>query len=487
MHIISQFQTASKMYFSVSFRIVFIFWVAVCNNILAQSPILFGDSGNESFTNILLLKNDGYVLSGSRRADGNGSDDISLHFFNAEGTLTQCNYFGKEKSDLPFHMSKARNRDLLLTGQGFPNTNSTEPFAILYRINEFGQPLWDITLNFRTGYVIRELRNGNIAVAGFEDGDYWLTLLTSSGEFLQESNYGTIYKDYVFGLLETSDSGLLLGGIKNGFHSPEGHDYKIPDSNLLFIKTNEKGEELWQKEIGGAGHDFLSVMEMGADQNIYVAGSTQGDGKQSFDAFLMKMDEEANVIWQRTVGGADFEYGSALSIAPTGEIYLCGTTNSDVNSENPDIFISKFDTAGNQLWYKQLGSSNADYAKAITVNSLGEIILAGSSKEGGNQQYLIVKLDSDGEVIGIKPVEPNNPLVFLSPNPTTDIVRLTIAHDSFCEAFQYTLMSINGKTIESRKAYGSVWLDFRNLPKGIYVVNVLLEDGTKFSERILKK
>jgi Secretion system C-terminal sorting domain len=64
---------------------------------------------------------------------------------------------------------------------------------------------------------------------------------------------------------------------------------------------------------------------------------------------------------------------------------------------------------------------------------------------------------------------------------------MSVATHTFCGAFTYELYSMEGKRIESAVGYGSVLLDCSQLQSGMYVVKVLLEDGTKLTEKLMVK
>ncbi|HHS95368.1 MAG TPA: hypothetical protein ENJ45_02170, partial [Phaeodactylibacter sp.] len=322
------------------FSLFFLFLLLVIRWSFAQQFNLLGDSGSESFVAVEYLPGGGFVVGGLSRAAGAGSDDISLHFFDEDGKLRHCHYFGCALSDQVFSLAVAKNGDILLGGQTHC-ASGTGNRAIIMRVDPYGRKLWKKTFHARAAYAIMEVDDEKIAIAASKDvpdkrADFSLSLWQKNGNILWISTEGTIYKDYAFGLTTTADNGFLLGGIKNGFHSPEGHGYPIQDSDLLFIKYDQSGAFLWQKELGEAGHDFLNKMLPSEDGNIYVVGSTQGHGKQSFDAFILKIDQNANPVWQATFGGEDFEYGMDMCLDTAGNILVCGVTNSNTGNQKTD-------------------------------------------------------------------------------------------------------------------------------------------------------
>jgi hypothetical protein len=94
-------------------------------------------------------------------------------------------------------------------------------------------------------------------------------------------------------------------------------------------------------------------------------------------------------------GSGDFNRSSAVAVAPSGEVVIAGTTNSQTLpgterafqrtkatgfANNRDIFIAKFDSTGRTLiWATFLGGDADDGVGSIAVDSSGNIYVTGGT------------------------------------------------------------------------------------------------------------
>ena len=143
-----------------------------------------------------------------------------------------------------------------------------------------------------------------------------------------------------------------------------------------------------------------------SDGFSYIVGTTDGDlGSHvtdgSNDLFLTKVDSEGNVVWQRNLGAAGSATGSAISIAPNGEIVVAGSVSGEFNDSDAsqtDLLVARFSTAGEELSSTAIRQIGNETANAVTVGNDGSIYVAGRSSTGGGDA-VIVKLDSSGTFV----------------------------------------------------------------------------------------
>ena len=133
--------------------------------------------------------------------------------------------------------------------------------------------------------------------------------------------------------------------------------------------------------------------------------------------------------WAKQIGGTQNVYPHSLALDNFGNSYNTGyfegTVDFDPNGGvsnltaigQRDIYIQKLSTTGNLIWAKSMGGPATDYAKFITVDSLGNVFTVGSfdgtvdfdpnggvsnlTSAGGSDFYL-QKLDADGNLIWVK-------------------------------------------------------------------------------------
>jgi len=155
---------------------------------------------------------------------------------------------------------------------------------------------------------------------------------------------------------------------------------------------------LWAKSAGGSSYDVANSVTSDGSGNIFVAGlfasstitfgsfTLTNDGY--YDMFLVKYDNAGNVIWAKSAGGSFDDWAFSV-IADTSEnIFVAGSFKSSTitfgsftltitNDSCYDLFIVKYDNAGNVLWAKSAGGSFDDWAFSVIADTSENIFVAG--------------------------------------------------------------------------------------------------------------
>jgi hypothetical protein len=121
--------------------------------------------------------------------------------------------------------------------------------------------------------------------------------------------------------------------------------------------------------------------------NIYVLGNATGDfGSQlnqgTQDVYLTKYDSAGNVLWTQMVGSAGSASGYGLALDQNGNAYVTGSstaalTTTSIADGNNDSFVAKYDKNGTPVWTQQLQTLNANQSNAISVDANGNVFIGG--------------------------------------------------------------------------------------------------------------
>ncbi len=224
----------------------------------------------------------------------------------------------------------------------------------------------------------------------------------SNGNWSSVANYpiqivmGTFIKlvggttsEYLYSVVETTDGGFVTCG----FVESDGAGTK---DGFLF-KTDSYGNVVWDRTIGGADNDYLkAVIEI--DDGYIVAGYTSSDGAGSADGMLVKVNSSGVIVWDKTYGGSAGDYFH--SVVETTDGYIAaGYTLSD-GAGGIDGFIVKVDNSGNIVWDKTYGGTGSDYLKRIVATTGGFIVAGYTNGDGaGDYDGFLIKIDSTGNII----------------------------------------------------------------------------------------
>lgn len=124
-----------------------------------------------------------------------------------------------------------------------------------------------------------------------------------------------------------------------------------------------------------------------ANGNVYVLGNATGDfGSQinqgTQDVYLTKYDSAGNVQWTQMVGSAGTASGYGLALDQNGNAYVTGSstaalTTTSIADGNNDSFVVKYDTNGDQVWTQQLQTLNSNQSNTISVDTSGNVYIGG--------------------------------------------------------------------------------------------------------------
>jgi len=207
-----------------------------------------------------------------------------------------------------------------------------------------------------------------------------------------------------------------IGGVPQGY-----------PSDAFVSKYDDAGNLLWTQQFGGSNfccspaEDVASGIAVDAS-GVYVAGSTDGllpgqtsSGASQMDAFVRKYDTDGNELWTRQFGTGFAESAVAISMDASGGVYVAGNTNGRIPNQTGglepsaggnDVFVRKYDPAGNALWTRQFGSAGADLASGVAANASGEVYVAGNTSgalpgqtSAGGEDAFVRKYNASGTVI----------------------------------------------------------------------------------------
>ena len=209
-------------------------------------------------------------------------------------------------------------------------------------------------------------------------------------------------------------------------------------SDIYISKSDANGNFLWTEVFGGAKADRGYDLAVDSAGNIYVTGYYQGSATfgsttlnssgGSQDIFVLKLDNNGNVLWVKSEGGAEGDTGYGITFDNLGNVIVTGqfkgnaqiglnnfSSAIDPNTGLPayDIFISKYDSNGNDLWSIQGIAKYDDRGLALKVDQNNDIYVTGqfsdtliiAGSQHNNTIYnagMLIKLDPAGNEIWFK-------------------------------------------------------------------------------------
>jgi hypothetical protein len=263
------------------------------------------------------------------------------------------------------------------------------------------------------GYLVvgyTESNDGDVTgYHGGEFGDGWIVKLDKNGTKVWQKPIGGTGSDVFKEIVASPGGGYVLAGVSRSQDGDATGNHG--DFDYWAVKVDESGTLLWQKQLGGSKEDNAVSIIASPGGGYVLAGTTyskDGDVKYKTgvqNAWVVKLDENGNRVWQRALGGSHkFDRDAATAVATTtdGGYMVVGRTyrnpDPDGNFGNNDILIAKLDAGGKLLWQNKVGGLGTEEAKAIVKSADGGFLVAGHtvSQDYSQSNILLLKLDPEG-------------------------------------------------------------------------------------------
>ncbi|MCG8695587.1 MAG: SBBP repeat-containing protein, partial [Minwuiales bacterium] len=208
-----------------------------------------------------------------------------------------------------------------------------------------------------------------------------------------------------------SESAVYLAATSGSGDNAAGLLRKLDD--LGNVAPNIADTNRIQAEGGGTTANAVAVDSQG---NTYVVGKTSADldgqiNQSTDDLFLTKYDAAGNVLFSRLLGAEAETSGLAITVDSNDNVIVAGQTRSELEQNvaglGLDSFVTKFDSTGQEVFTRQIRSSSGDGALAVTVDESDNIFFAGfaaggiaGQTNGGGNDAYLVKLDANGTQLG---------------------------------------------------------------------------------------
>ncbi len=272
-----------------------------------------------------------------------------------------------------------------------------EIYSSITRYDSSGALLWSRRITFG--------ENANIADIAVDDSDH----LYVTGTFDDMCEF--VFRDSVVTATSNGELDAFLCKLD-------------PNANLL-----------WFKHWGGTLYDQPSAMAIDNEQRILIVGgvmtvseSSPGPPSlvpphQDVEAFLSMFSPAGELLWSRILEGSERNDANEVESDSDGNIYITGNfrervdfdpgpASEDVSSSGEfDIYLSKYDSAGQFQWVQTWGGPNTDWGIGLATDCSGNVLVLGSIdhsvprpvRQGSLNRpdhLALRKFSSSGEVLG---------------------------------------------------------------------------------------
>jgi len=292
----------------------------------------------------------------------------------------------------------------------------------LVKLNQQGQEVWEKYFSgFNHDYLSATVttQDGGFLLAGTsysgkgldkkEDSkggsDIWLIRINEFGDELWQKTLGSSSDDEARAVIQTTDLGFFIAG---SFISAQDSKMKgYGSKDVLITRLDKDGKELSQLILGGKGLDEVEKMiptrdggallgiysrsssvktnnqqstistntstDRPATHNLLSATSKQSDNFGEGDYWIVKLDKNGKVEWEKSFGGKADDHIRTLALTSNGFV-IGGESRSERSGnktvgleEGTDLWLIALNDRGEEQWQKSYNFGNRDVLMGMSV------------------------------------------------------------------------------------------------------------------------
>ncbi|QMU27336.1 InlB B-repeat-containing protein [Adhaeribacter radiodurans] len=391
----------------------------------------FGGSNDDVLQYQQQTSDGGYILggtsnspvTGNKSADSKGQEDYWIVKVDANGSKQWDKTYGGSKKDYFQYLQPTSDGGYILGGysnspvSGDKSVVASAEFDYwIVKVDALGNKQWDksfggiyddflvsVQQTSDKGYILGGTSGSpatgrfgmNKLIGSKGEKDYWVVKLDANGKKEWDKTIGGKSFDFLRTVKQTNDNGYILGGYSYSPSSVNKSGANKGFADYWIVKLNSRGLIMWNKTIGGSGEDVLQCLELTKDGGFILGGTSSSPvsgnktqaSKGETDYWLVKVNEQGRVVWDKTIGGNNKDNLRSIKQTSDGGFILGGFSTSGVSgnkteSSNKDVdfWVVKVNSSGAVTWDKTIGGSKEDGLQSVQQISNGEYILGGYSQ-----------------------------------------------------------------------------------------------------------
>ncbi len=327
----------------------------------------------------------GFFLCGNTLSFGQGGQDAWVVALDGSGAAKWETAIGGPLGEQASAVLGTQDSGCIVAG--FAGTALTGGQAgWIVKLNKEGAVEWQrsYALSDRSSFVaIEQSPNGFYVGGNILDGsgehDIWILEINSSGDVLWQKTIPGQFNDLLSAITATPDGLIVTVNSRSQFSGLARTD-DIPFFRPWAIRLDAKGDVLWSKTYNFSGSDAWADIARVKEGGFIATGELIANGFFRGDLWLVRLDEDGNVLWNRTLGnnfGVTWvDSGAEVVQTPDGGFLALGSTGT-AGAGSEDLWLVKVNSNGEHEWDQTYGDVGFDNGLAMTMAGRWSILIAG--------------------------------------------------------------------------------------------------------------
>ena len=353
------------------------YWIVKINSTgLLEWQNTIGGNNTDNLWAMDQTSDGGYILGGSSSSGVSedkiepliGSRDYWVIKLNSIGEILWQKVIGGEGADNLLTISQTIDGGYILGGYSTSNIFGDKIESCLggydywvVKLNNLGVIEWQNTIGGNSNdylFSVQPTNDGGYILGGFSasgisgdksepsfgGNDYWIVKINSAGIIEWQNSMGGAADDRLFQIEETFDGGFIAAGWSNSSISEDKVEDTIGKYDCWVVKLNNSGEIEWQNTIGGTSSDFFNNIHQTLDGGFILGGYSEsgisGDktepSKGTYDYWIIKLLNNGDIDWQKTIGGNDYDALNDINETSDGGYILGGSSWSGISGDKTE-------------------------------------------------------------------------------------------------------------------------------------------------------
>jgi len=379
--------------------VIFLLYVGSFLSLHAQWAKTYGGAGKDEAYAIQQTSDGGYIVAGMTESFEDETGDAWIIKIGPGGNIQWQKTYGLNSAEAVHAVVQTYDGGYVVAGV----LNRPGWSIWVLKLDSSGEVEWQKSLrgrdnNLGVAYSVQQTSDGGFVAAGefqYEgrsNTDIWILKLAQDGTKEWDKTYGGSDRDHAYSIQQTNDGGFVVAGQID-------LSYYGGSEGIWVLKLHPSGEIQWQRTYTGEKADYARSIQQTNDGGYIVAGRTSSFGAGSCDDWIMKLDPEGLIEWQKTIGGEGQDYARSIRQTFDGG-YIVASTTYSFGLGDRDLWVLKLDTNGDVEWQKTYGGYGIEEAYSILQTYDGGFVVAGSTSTygAGEEDFLVLKLLPNGEI-----------------------------------------------------------------------------------------
>jgi hypothetical protein len=377
-----------------------------------QIPLIIYDAKPTSSRGLILAGSDStHVNSGSgfftgeKKSLGNRpfilkADSVGKELWRRNLALADSSYYSAFTS-----VVETDNGGYIATGRSWDNVSAYQ--MLVARFTSDGNLLWQKKYGGSgddAGYEIIEDAKGGFVIVGWSasnngdvtlnkgGNDVWVLKIDEAGNIVWSKLYGGSDIDQGYSVVQANDFGFIVAGTTSSTNGDLSGINSSGGAGAWLFKTDNTGNFIWKNVYRGQlGNSSFHAVKIANDNSVILTGTdyiTSPPGSQfsyNLELLVAKASmQNGSIIWAKTFGGMESDYGYSIQPLLDNSILVSGTTTSrdgDLTKHNLSAIVPwllRLSANGDLLWDVVTPNPESTWGYQSWLLNNGEYIVTGN-------------------------------------------------------------------------------------------------------------